>query len=151
MGYTHYWTFKSPAKGTTKQVEADYQRACKAITKMLIAYNKARPSGAEDRLSGYSAFTTHYAGVKFNGSKDCAHEDFILREHYKLNESFNFCKTAQKPYDVVVVAALTILKYYLKDNISIGSDGCAEDWEPGLLLAKQLTGLKTLTNNRSKQ
>ena len=149
MGYTHYWRFKKPGKGKAKEVEANYQKAIRAINKLAVAYNKARPSGSEDRLSGFSAFSLKYGGVKLNGSGENAHEDFCLREHFKQNfdnfgAGFHFCKTARKPYDVVVTAALCILEYYLGDSVSIGTDGRCKDWVYGVALAAQITKLKTL-------
>lgn len=91
----------------------------------------------ERHLSGYTAHTKpgQYGGLMINGKGENGHEDFSLREHFSQNES-DFCKTARKSYDVVVTACLIILKHYLKDNITIGSDGGASDWSPGYCLAR---------------
>ncbi len=79
-----------------------------------------------------------------NGSERVGQcEDFIMREHFSQNES-NFCKTNQHPYDQVVTACLIILKARLGPLIQVSSDGRKEDWSAGLILAKSVTGLKTL-------
>lgn len=149
MGYTHYWTFKAPKRGTTKSVNAKFEQAVKACQTLIYNYNKTRTD--ETRLAGYTAHTKpgQYGGLNFNGTGDLGHETFIIREHYKENVGFNFCKTNQKPYDVVVVACLCILKHYLGDNIEVSSDGSSLDWCMGLDLARKATGIKAINMPKS--
>ena len=140
MGYTHYWTFKPIPKGQAKQVEANYQLALRQCSRVIKKYNAQFPSGDYRRLSGYSAHCKvgQYGGLHFNGCKDEAHEDFTMREHYtqNLEDTNNFCKTARKPYDDVVVACICIMKHYLGDLFKVVSDGCMLDWDKGLILAR---------------
>ena len=56
------------------------------------------------------------------------------------NVGFEFCKTAYKPYDLIVTAVLSLAKYYFKDDIDIGSDGGNSDWDDGVKLACKSTG-----------
>lgn len=135
MGYTHYWTFKRIPKGQTKQVNKAYTKAVKECQKIILAYQNIAPS--DERLSGYSAHTKlgQYLGVNFNGKGNLAHETFILRDFFKHNSGFNFCKTAHKPYDVVVVACLAVLKDCLKELVEVSSDGRAWEFENGVQLA----------------
>lgn len=144
MGYSHYFTFKAVKRGTTKQVNANFAKAVQACQALVYTYNKTRTD--ETRLAGYTAHTKPgaYGGLKFNGTDNLSHEDFIIREHYKENVGFNFCKTNQKPYDEVVTACLCILKHYLGDNIDVDSDGDSLDWVHGLELARKATGVKTV-------
>lgn len=144
MGYTHYWYFKKPKRGEAKKAEIAYQKAVKAINTMLVKHNQT--ATGENRLSGYSAHSLEYGGIKFNGKGDMSHEDFCLREYLKENEGFGFCKTARKPYDLFVVAALCILKYHLKDLIEVSSDGYAEEWNQGVFYAQFYTGKKAIKN-----
>jgi len=51
---------------------------------------------------------------------------------------FNFCKTARKPYDIVVCVCLLICKHYLGDDIAISSDGNLEEWMPAIELYEQV-------------
>lgn len=149
MGYTHYWSFKARPKGLAKQTEETYQLAVRQCQKLIRSYNKdlkAIDNKHPNRLSGFSAHTKRleYNGLEVNGTQDLSHEKFYLREHYSQNESFNFCKTASKPYDIVVVACLVILKHYLSELIEVSSDGESKDWSSGLMLAKQYTKIKSL-------
>ena len=138
MGYTHYWTFKKPAKGKSEHAEKQYQKAIAECAKICRTYYKEYGG-----LSGYSAHTKpgQYGGLLVNGAGADGHEDFSLREHYSQNETFNFCKTAQKPYDLVVVACLAILKHRLGNLIEVSSDGESLDWKNGVFYAAIVTRL----------
>ena len=59
------------------------------------------------------------------------HETFIFA---KTLDEFNFCKTAGKPYDMVVTASLIFAKKILGDALTIKSDGNWDDWDGGRLL-----------------
>jgi hypothetical protein len=158
MGYTHYWTFKQPKRGAAAKTEAAYQLAIKACQTLIRGYNaelKQLNAAHEARLSGFTAHTKigQYGGLKFNGTGELSHEDFSAREHFKQNlesrpysvqDGFNFCKTARKPYDKVVVACLIVLKHYLGAQIEVSSDGESSDWVAGLQLAQRLLKLKRL-------
>ena len=97
-------------------------------------------------LSGYTAHdvSKRYGGLNVNGSSRVGQcETFAMREHMSENEA-DFCKTARYPYDTVVTACLIIMKHYLGDSFQVNSDGYASDWADGLILAKQVLGLKTI-------
>lgn len=132
MGYTHYWEF-TPKDGA-KYIETQYQKALIACQKIA---RRAKRDGY--KLSGYTAHTAigAYGGLNINGKGDDGHETFTLREHYNQNDGSDWCKTAQKPYDDVVVACLATLKYYLKNNIRVDSDGVKKEWDQGTELASK--------------
>lgn len=138
MGYTHYWEVKLKTKTDIK----NYNTALNKIATLVYNYNKAQPKGSIQRLSGYSAHAKPktYDGIFFNGSGEYAHEDFSLP--FDKKEFSDFCKTNQKPYDIVVVASLCILNHYIKDCVS--SDGDSSDWIAGLALAKYLVPSVTM-------
>lgn len=147
MGYTHYWSFNKPKDSKAKDLEQKYQKAIQEIGKVCRIWNTEIPKGSSDdymRLSGYTAHVKKdaYKGAHINGKGDYAHEDFTLREHFNqaVKDGGDFCKTAQKPYDTVVVACLAILKYRLGDAIEVSSDGDASDWIDGVALARRCTG-----------
>lgn len=82
--------------------------------------------------------------MSFNGCEEQSHETFRLGAKpvdvdtpwNKGNEKiFDFCKTARKPYDTVVVACLAALADILGDDIEVSSDGSPEDWKDGVKLA----------------
>lgn len=150
MGYTHYWNFKKPSKGTAMQVEKQYQLALRQCRRLLQSYNanlKLLNPKHPDRLSGYSVHSKGYGGLFFNGTAELSHEDFVLREHYNqnlVNDYFGFCKTAYKPYDLMVTGCLLILNHYLKSNITISSDGYAHNWAVSLILVQRILGLTSI-------
>lgn len=156
MGYTHYWTFKPIKRGTTKAVNSNYRQAIEACKRVIDYYQAMHASGTDERLSGYSAHAPleEYGGINFNGARELAHEDFVLGEKYKDNlgggtayvHVHGFCKTARKPYDIVVVACLAVLKHYLGDQIAVSSDGYAKDWAMGVGLARAALSNNAIQN-----
>jgi hypothetical protein len=159
MGYTHYWTFRIPRGEKHPALEKKYQLALKECAKVAHVYNEECNMRGEDwaRLSGYTAHTPigTYGGVLINGKESNAHESFELREHFKQNfegfgGGFSFCKTARKPYDIVVTACLAILKYRLGNAIEVSTNGESMDWIDGILLARRAIKRK-VPNPVSKQ
>lgn len=147
MGYTNYWSSK------VDQTEEDWQpfiKACRVLYKNMPEYSESAGNCYPDEplfLGGCNRyekaqFTLDH--VYFNGSdgmkrikkegywedssdKDLGHETFDFRRvvHHE------FCKTARKPYDLMVCAVLILAKFYLKD-IRVSSDGDEDDWKPAL-------------------
>jgi hypothetical protein len=143
MGYTHYWKLKAPIQGRTADTEARYQLALVDMRRVVAYWQEHAES--ECRLSGYSAHTgDRYGGLHINGKQKLAHEDLIFREHYKENKAFEFCKTAQKPYDTVVAACLLLLHMRLPDVTEISSDGTAKDWAAAQRLINDALGIAVL-------
>lgn len=76
--------------------------------------------------------------LAFNGIGDNSHETFVMQqdlnpEQWEIDRAgednglfFEFCKTARKPYDVMVCAALIIAKKRFGKYIKIASDGSDE-------------------------
>ena len=83
--------------------------------------------------------------VSFNGLGDQSFETCYIQrvdnETEKGELSFNFCKTAHRPYDDVVVAVLATLKEYFPKT-ELSSDGRSDsiNFERGEALAKQALG-----------
>lgn len=90
--------------------------------------------------------------IRFNGDASCEadHETFVIPRVFPTKKGefnsqddkgryFGFCKTAMKPYDVVVTAALIRFKYHFP-NVLVSSDGDPQDWEPGMELCRVLFG-----------
>jgi hypothetical protein len=86
--------------------------------------------------------------ICFNGIGEDSCENFYL----KSGRDFAFCKTRRSPYDIYVVAILCLVDHF--DLAKVSSDGDLEDWQPGIDLAKEITGLdigtpKFFLNSRS--
>ena len=118
MGYTHYWTPKEVEQKTWNEFLKDAKKLYNALPdKSIISYNgdaKEKPLFRNDEIF-------------FNGVEDKSHETFFIAP----NESeWNFCKTAYKPYDLLVCAILILAHDRLGYEVS--SDGDFEDWEDSI-------------------
>jgi hypothetical protein len=116
MGYTHYWTLDKP-------ITQDFFESIRDRVKEIV--ETAREAG----IPMETDFAIDHVAI--NGQAEGAHETFSI---YVEDNDFNFCKTAEKPYDAVVTAILILLKKELGDSIKIKSDGTWDDWEGGRLL-----------------
>ena len=128
MGYTHYWKKADPI--LTKNWEAFTLRV-KYILKTAIEDGyRLQLEFDDDKPPLVGRFT-----VRFNGVGADGHETFMLNRH---KEDFAFCKTAEKPYDTVVVAILVVAEVYLP-GFEWSSDGDDEDgaFDAGRELARR--------------
>lgn len=131
MGYTHYWT---PKKHTKEQFK-EFSKTCKELHKNLPKFSNTAggySSNIELKVFGGSGkgrpqFTSKV--VCFNGDaiNDLDHETFYIGENYF---EWTFCKTARKPYDLLVCACLLAAREILKFDVS--TDGTFEDWKPAI-------------------
>jgi len=72
--------------------------------------------------------------IRFNGWQDEGHETFMVTREVPdapswspdSDESFDFCKTARKPYDVAVCLVLLSMTRHAPKSFRISSDG---DWD----------------------
>lgn len=131
MGYTHYWR---PVNGIEPSIFAkisrDVAKACKLAkkhgVKVQFECDEEEPPVFEDDC------------IRFNGIGDDGHETFVITPDER---GFEFCKTARKPYDLLVTAALCLIDFHTKGTswaMEISSDGDPADWSQGLALAKQV-------------
>jgi hypothetical protein len=69
--------------------------------------------------------------VCFNGDgrndQDLGHETFYLPS--AEYPEYNFCKTARKPYDLLVMIALVLAHIYMPGCYDLGTDGDNEEWQ----------------------
>lgn len=72
-----------------------------------------------------------------NGVKDDGHETFLITPNPC---EFEFCKTAEKPYDLIVTAILCVFAEHGKANVSVSSDGREPDWQSGIAFASKTLG-----------
>jgi hypothetical protein len=128
MGYTTYFEAK---RAFTTAEWTNITTAAKAI----IA---KQPKGLICGGNGKGNPTVNAKEIWLNGNAidDQCHETFhITKAKYP---EFNFCKTARKPYDAVVVAILCIVEHFAPSKLDIYSDGDTEEWGEGLKLAKSI-------------
>ena len=107
MGYTHYYTQQRDL------TDVEWNAAIGLIDDIIrVSPVKVRFFANDDYLT-------------LNGIDYDSHEDFCLT---RVNSGFNFCKTARKPYDLVVCAALILINQMAPDVFDISSDGSIHDW-----------------------
>ena len=116
MGYTHYWTLGNGIE------QADWDKFLVGA-RQIIETADAAGIALQDDSAG--------AAIFINGVGANAHESFVITSE---DVGFNFCKTAQKPYDTVVTAILIHLKQSLGSLVVVTSDGSWNDWSDGRLL-----------------
>lgn len=90
--------------------------------------------------------------IRFNGIGEDGHETFYLPKIYTrkmpslLSHTdllFQFCKTANKPYDLAVCCCLIIAKHYLGDDIKVSSDGSLDEWKEAIDKCQEHLGYGT--------
>lgn len=125
MGYTHYWTLENGIEQT------DWNYFLVGARHII---DTAQNSGIQiiDGSAG--------AAIFFNGFGAGSHETFQITSE---DVGFNFCKTAQKPYDTVVTACLIHAKKVFGGNIRVSSDGDWSEWQSGVLLYEQIFGIQS--------
>ena len=131
MGYTHYLPQK-------KSVSPEaWSQICKDTKTILESQKKASIPLASDHPS--EVMVNEKAGyINFNGVGDDSHETFAVSQ--KHDSQFNFCKTAQKPYDLAVTAVLMVIEHHAPAHFETSSDGDVEDWRPAAELNQKLFG-----------
>ena len=139
MGYTHYWTIHDITKPPmTSEIAQDIQ-------KIILASDVPIGDGCG---AWDSKPVLEPDQVVLNGIDDDSHDTLwyppVFEGRRKLppfSLGRDFCKTAQKPYDVVVCAALVAIKHHQGDNVEIHSDGKFDDeWQPAYQLYRKATG-----------
>ena len=130
MGYTHYWyETDKPGKIPAK--------ALSIIKDVVDEAYKANLIQLEWDTPGAPVVTE--TEIRFNGIGEDGHETFYYeadkgeRLDYEPDKRyFDFCKTAQKPYDVVVMKVLLVLARYIP-TFDLKSDGAfLDEWKETL-------------------
>lgn len=127
MGYTHYFTQKRAASDAEwAAITADFRKLYEGGHLPSIRF--------EDNHAAHPEISSDL--IRFNGPGHDGHETMLLAID---GEGIEFCKTAQKPYDLAVVALLILAHYHAPEVWDITSDGYKADWQPGLdIIQRQL-------------
>jgi hypothetical protein len=136
MGYSHYFTM---SKNTTED----------QIAKMIKFANTAIELFGADQIAngmgdGGTKPQVEKEIIRLNGVEEDSHETFLLPFN---SGEWEFCKTAQKPYDTLVVACLIFAE---QNNVikEWSSDGDSEDHEYGKALFEKANTL-ALSQNKA--
>lgn len=140
MGYTHYWY------GSDDVDRDSWMKLKEAVIGVLSI---AKADGIQIVNGMGDAGTQPLVNdqlISFNGVPN--HETFYLercmevqgymRDRPKEEQRFAFCKTAYKPYDVVVTAILCLAEHLTGGVYRVSSDGGPGDWQEGLALARKV-------------
>jgi len=139
MGYTHYWTqTRDFTRDEWVQIREDMEALLKDVQHVqgIPLANGMGDLGTSPDITDKK--------IWFNGAGDDSHETFCLnrvrppKESWQNSRGGDFCKTARKPYDLAVTAALCYLAT-VTDPIShsVGSDGHGRDYLDGLEEARR--------------
>jgi hypothetical protein len=109
MGYTHY------IRTDKVQSKKNWEAFTLECTKLIKRSNIDIVGG-----NGYGEPTIDSQMVSLNGRGDDGHETFQISK----GSNHDYCKTARKPYDLVVFAC--ILAAYRNIGLVFGSDGFNE-------------------------
>lgn len=127
MGYTHYF---EQGKPVTKEQWDNITNDAKKLIEHVKVHNDIHVVSDIPTKKMFSA-----SSIILN-DRDDSYETFYLR---KKSNSYDFCKTNQKPYDLLVCAILMVAHHHAPGAYSISSDGNSEDWaEASQLNAKVL-------------
>lgn len=159
MGYTHYWT---PKKFNQKQWDK-FLNTCIKLKNNLPKTTDTAGGYSEDEplLIGGNEPTDkpifNNNMVWFNGQTpkelrdefNLGHETFVI-ENINTGgvNDWNFCKTARKPYDLLVCACLIAAHKYLGFRIS--SDGSLNDWKPAFDYYGQVMDIKRVVRSKRR-
>ena len=137
MALTHYWYRKE--KLDVKEFKAFSEDVDKVLKTSCIPLSHF--SGNSEK----NGFEVNENIINFNGKGKNSHETFYIEREIKEKVNikdegrvFEFCKTAGKPYDMCVTAALILAKVHLGSDIKVTSDGKEGDWQAGKELASKV-------------
>jgi len=144
MGYTHYWEYSPEKIERTETLRRKFKAASgqiKRFAKFIERQDLFKIRGG----SGEGKPVFNESEIWFNGdaSADLDHETFSILWHEKsrTNPCDWFCKTAHKPYDLLVCfALLTLVEKLGRSVFSFSSDGDSEDWKEAISLYETFTG-----------
>ncbi|KAF7519554.1 hypothetical protein PCG10_009960 [Penicillium crustosum] len=121
MGYTHYYAIHV---WDTPEWQKAWGQLIQDVPNIIKEARVPLSGPIEDEDEITPVVVDSEKGIYLNGVGRNAHEPFILCKPGK----WTFCKTARKPYDVVVTSLLLRIWMLAPKNLDLGSDGGYEDW-----------------------
>jgi len=144
MGYTHYYTFDPNKIENTQTLLKKFKKASKQIK----AFAQWLPNKGIKICGGLGEgkpiFNETEIWFNGDGSEHLDHETFSI--HWSRPNSMqrynDFCKTARKPYDILVCFALLTFAEIFPEAFEFSSDGNMEDneWQRAVEYYEIFTG-----------
>lgn len=143
MGYTHYM----PQRRTF--TDAEWGAIGEAVVTLLVHLPErvVLADGMGDPGTKPEVSATR---IWLNGRAPLDYETFCVPREHQPQEwergdtaypfGFNCCKTARKPYDVVVTGILIAIERIAPGALDIASDGDAGEWVDGLRWVRAVLG-----------
>jgi microcompartment protein CcmK/EutM len=135
MGYTHYWERRSGVDHDAAKF-ADFAR----VAAIVVELATKRGIKIGDALGEGKPYEINGQRIALNGVGAESHESFVIARGSSEFSGSDFCKTNEKPYDVVVVAILVLYKHLFPDVV-FSSDGDLADLQAGLALVREALGV----------
>lgn len=143
MGYTHYWTYNPNEIKDTEELRIRFRFAVELINQAYQFTKKQKICIIRGGL-GVGKPMINESQVWFNGDEKTGmdHETFSIKWYPDGGIAKDFCKTARKPYDIMVCFSLLALNHAIDnpDAFSFSSDGDNSDWEEAKNLFTRITG-----------
>jgi len=143
MGYTHYWTYNPNEILNTEELRRKFRVAVQTIDQAHKIIKKRKYCVIRGGL-GEGTPMINESQVWFNGDekKGLDHETFDIKWFPSGGSVNGFCKTARKPYDLLVCVSLLAFKHAFDnpDVFTFSSDGDNEDWEDAKDLITKIKG-----------
>lgn len=145
MGYTHYYRIPKTLDAKKFKTLAEELHTAAQLLPVEKTYFDKTLILCDGVGQGHPEFSDTL--ICFNGCEadGTDHETFYLPQDYqegRLNDDgliFHFCKTARKPYDLMVCLSLLRLKHHFPE-CEVSSDGDATDWKPAKTIYKKIFG-----------
>ena len=155
MGYTHYWDIKKNETYDSNKMRDTFKKVSAEIKKGLNELPDKTSIKICGGNHGYPTPVINESEVWFNGDPtgDMGHETF----HIPIGDfytglwkgKFAFCKTARKPYDLLVCFALISFAQHFPPKVfTYSSDGDSGDWETAFNFYEKVTGKKIKKTNK---
>jgi hypothetical protein len=142
-GYSHYWGLFADDDGVVFS-DAEWKKILTAARKII---RKAEADGIAIRGpfgEGKPVLTPTKIALNGDAASNLSHESFVLENRPK---DFNFCKTAQKPYDKVVVSILAAVDNIQPEAIRMKSDGGLSVFSPANTYKAASQGWKIISRD----
>ncbi len=147
MGYTNYMRRKPELDAKKFQILSEEL----SVAAGFMPGNLSSAGSPDDRVvvlcggdgTGSPVFDKDV--IVFNGEEknDMCHETFVIERKMEQRPGeeeelvFDFCKTARKPYDIMVQVSMLRMKHHFPET-QISSDGDSKEWANGRKLYKKI-------------
>jgi len=147
MGYTHYWKYNPQKLQNKTELQRKFGEAASQI-KDFASYIERNQMFSVCGGVGEGLPSINDQEIWFNGSsaEGLDHETFSIEWG---TQSADFCKTARKPYDLLVCfSLLTLSEVFPTEIFSFSSDGSPTEpeWEKAIGYYEDFTGKKAKYN-----